>query len=388
MMGHASLAALAAVLLTASAITDSRTARAESPVLAAEQSDVVALPTMAPHWLLAQTVPSGMTLYDADKGRILGLVPMNFTGNAAVAPDLRHYYVATTIWSRDDHGTRQDLLQSYDFHTLGLVNESDLPPRALAVFKLQDLDLSASGRFAYVFNLSPASSITVFDLAGGHVRQTVDIPGCALVFPWKDGGFSSLCGDGSLISVALPAGKPPVVSHVKPFFDATHDPVFEASLVDPPTARAIFITYSGKVFEAGLGASPTIAAPWSLQQAAGQPVAGTGVQELAWRPGGDQLAAWHKASHRLFVLMHPGVYWTQKQAGTEVWVFDLQTRRLLRRIVLEKPAKGIAVSQDGAPLLYAANGDGDLAILDATTGKQLRTASFGGFGSLMITPRS
>ena len=37
--------------------------------------------------------------------------------------------------------------------------------------------------------------------------------------------------------------------------------------------------------------------------------------ELAWRPGGAQLLALHRATRRLFVLMHPGNHWTHKVDG-------------------------------------------------------------------------
>ena len=133
--------------------------------------------------------------------------------------------------------------------------------------------------------------------------------------------------------------------------------------------------------------------PWSIQQAAGFAPAGTGVQELAWRPGGGQPAAYHKASGRLFVLMHMGTYWTHKQGGTEVWVLDTNTRKLLKRIPLQPiPTSGLAderppfygtigVSQDAEkPLIYLVNdeGGGDV-VMDAGTGEILRKVEFAGW---------
>jgi methylamine dehydrogenase heavy chain len=84
--------------------------------------------------------------------------------------------------------------------------------------------------------------------------------------------------------------------------------------------------------------------------------------------------------------MHPGTFWTQKEPGTEVWVFSMATKKLIRRIPLKVPAKGIAVSQDAAPLLYAASGDGDLAVIKADTGEELRSVSLAGRGPLLIAP--
>ncbi|HEY0340068.1 MAG TPA: amine dehydrogenase large subunit, partial [Steroidobacteraceae bacterium] len=139
--------------------------------------------------------------------------------------------------------------------------------------------------------------------------------------------------------------------------------------------------------------------PWSIQQAAGFAPAGTGVQELAWRPGGGQPAAFHKASGRLFVLMHMGTYWTHKQGGTEVWVLDTNTRKLIKRIPLQPiPTSGLAndrpplygtigVSQDSEkPLIYLVNdeGGGDV-VMDAGTGEILRKVEFAGGESVLVT---
>ncbi len=248
------------------------------PVLPTENSDVATLGQMAPHWVLAQALPGGMTLYDGDAHRILAGLPANFTANAAIAPDRSRFLVAETIWSEDDHGFRQDMLAEYDAHTMSLTREIKLPPRALAVFKAQDLAVSADGARAYVFNLRPTASVTMVDLHTHAVSAEIDTPGCALVFPWP-GGFSSLCGDGSLLSVVLPSGAQaataPASSHGPQFFDAVNNPVFESSLGDARSGQALFLTYSGKVFPVALEAKPRIGTPWSLQQAAGQPEAGT-----------------------------------------------------------------------------------------------------------------
>jgi methylamine dehydrogenase heavy chain len=127
-----------------------------------------------------------------------------------------------------------------------------------------------------------------------------------------------------------------------------------------------------------------VSEPWSIQKAAGYEPAGTGTQELAWRPGGSQLAAYHKASGKLFVLMHPGNYWTHKHGGTEIWVLDTRTHALVSRFPLRAvPTSGlgndpvpyyenIGVSQDAKPLLYLLNPEGNDVVLDATTGTELR----------------
>ncbi len=369
------------------AMTASRAhaAPTSSPVLQAEVSDTATLPPIGPHWFIPSASEETYQIYDIDKGKVLGTIPATMLANIVIAPDKKNFYVAETIWSRSDHGTRQDLLQVYDAKTLSLTKEIELPPRALAVFAAQDFAVSSDNKWGFIFNMSPATSVSLVDLKAGKVAQTVDIPGCALVYPWKTGGFSSLCGNGSLTNVAFDGGSP-TVTHTKPFFDSNNDPVFEQAIVDQKTGQAIFISYTGKVYTTVLGPDPKISAPWSLQEAAGLPAVGTGVQELAWRPGGQQPFAWNAAKGELFVLMHPGNHWSHKTEGSQVWVFNVAEKKLLRRIDLPQPASGIAASPDNDALLYATgHRDGPITVINSSTGDVIKTIP-ARVGAMSIAP--
>ena len=365
------------------------------PALAAtnvttEVSDVATLAPNSPHrFFTGGFRQQAFTIFDADSGKMEGSIPAGYVSNLAIAPDNSQFFVSETYWTHGARGKREDLVSIYDAKTLNLVKEITLPGRALAS-KMQNFDINSSGSRAYVYIMMPIASVVWVDLKKQQVGGTVEIPGCALVFPWGEQGFSSLCGDGSLASVLIPASGPPAISHTKPFFDAANDPIFENSFVDRATGKAVFISYTGLVYEAKLGADTTVSPPWSIQKAAGYAPAGIGVQELAWRPGGSQLAAYHKASGKLFVLMHPGNYWTHKHGGTEVWVLDTKTHALLSRFPLRAvPSSGlgddavpyyadIGVSQDAKPLLYLLNEEGNDVVLDALTGEQLRKIEFAG----------
>jgi methylamine dehydrogenase heavy chain len=367
-----------------------------APPLAPEVSDVATLPPTTPHRFFTGGFRLGsFVIFDGDKGKLEGQIPSGYIANLALAPDNSQFYVAETYWTRGARGERQDLVSVYDSKTLNLVKEIPLPGRAL-VLKVQNFDISASGARAYVYIMLPASSVVWVDLKKQAVGGTVEIPGCALVFPWGEQGFSSLCGDGSLANVTVPDSGPAKITHTKPFFDANNDPIFENSFVDRVTGKAIFLSYTGLVYEAKLGAESVVQKPWSIQKAAGFPAAGTGVQELAWRPGGGQLAAYHKASGKLFVLMHAGNYWTHRQGGSEIWVLDTKTHSLLSRFQLQPvPTSGsaeesvpfyedIGVSQDANPLLYLLNPHGNDVVLDANTGEQLRKIEFAAGESVVV----
>jgi methylamine dehydrogenase heavy chain len=220
--------------------------------------------------------------------------------------------------------------------------------------------------------MQPAASMVVVDLAQRKVARTVETPGCALAFVWGADGFASLCGDGSLATVTTAGAKPTLV-HGAPFFDAEHDPVFEQSPSDPASGLALFVTYSGIVHAVTLGPKPQFAPPWSLQEAAGLPAASVADGTLAWLPGGHTPMALHKASGRLYVLMHAGEPWTQQKPGTELWVVDTRARKVVRRMQLDGPADGVAVSQDAHPLLYLIDEKHSLSIRDAGTLAELRS---------------
>lgn len=358
------------------------------PPLKPETSDVATLPPPGPHRFFTVSGRQGMIIFDGDSGQIEGQVPASHDSNLALAADNSRIYIAETMWTHQTRGERLDLLSIYDGKTLNLLKEINLPGRALVGEKIRDLDLNASGKRAYVYNLHPASSVIWVDLVKQAVGGTIEIPGCALVFPWHDDGFSSLCGDGSLATVLVPDNGPAKVTHTAPFFDAANDPIFDNSVVDRTTGRAVFLTYTGLIYSANLGPQPAISKPWSIQAAAGQKAAGTGVDELAWRPGGVQPFAWHKDSDRLFVLMHPGSYWSHFASGTEIWVVDLKSHTVVNRYPIRTEAggiKSIAVSQHAKPQLFLLNpmGGGD-TVVDADTGEVLRKIEYAAGGAAVV----
>jgi methylamine dehydrogenase heavy chain len=399
MVRTAHLIALTAASLSMITLAPAAPAPASAPKavdVTAETSDVATLGPNTPHRIfMGGFRAQAYVIFDADSGKMEGSIPAGYVPNLGMAPDNSRFYVSETYWTHGARGERQDMVSVYDAKTLNLLKEISLPGRAL-VGKKQNFDLNASGSRAYVYIMLPIASVVWIDLKAQAVGGTVEIPGCALVFPWGEQGFSSLCADGSLATVTVPDSGQPKVTHTQPFFDANNDPIFDHGFVDRATGKAIFLSYTGLVYEAHLGADTTVNAPWSIQAAAGYAAAGTGIQELAWRPGGSQLAAYHKASGKLYVLMHPGVYWTHKHGGTEIWVLDTKTHALVSRFPLRAvPSSGmgddavpyydsIAVSQDPKPLLYLPNGDGNSVVLDAATGKELRKIEFARGGSVSV----
>lgn len=346
---------------------------APPPPLPAEHLSVEQLPARGPHWVYVvdyafdNEIDARVYLYDADAHRRLGQIDAGFNPGFALSPDETMSAVATTYFARGGHGARTDVVEFTDTATLAARGEIVLPPKRLdAVPTLFNLGYSSDGRFLYVSYVTPAASFGVLDPAKGAVLAEIDTAGCMLVIPSGPNRVSSLCESGRLLTVTLDAqGHEAARSMSEPFFDADRDPVFVQGIA---TARGFsFLSFLGQVHEVDLtGAAPVFVAPWSLIAAG----------DRGWRPGGEQVGAIHRALGKLFVQMHRGGEGTHKDGGSELWVFDLATHRRVARWPLKaaglKPVIAVEVSQDAAPVVFAAAADAantaDLAIIDARSG--------------------
>ena len=341
---------------------------APPPVLEAETSGTLTLPPAGPHRLYLAS-GRGYTIVDGTEAKVEGHIYGGYGSVLAVSPDNSKFFVAESYWSKGNRGKREDLVSIYDASTIELIDEVKLPGRLIAGGRMPYFSISADGRTGFVFNVEPATSVQIVDLEKGKYRSNIEIPGCGLIYPYKNEGFASLCADGSLLTVEVNARGKGVLKQSEPFFDAEADPVFEESLVDRESGEALFITYSGKVIPVTLGETPEFGESWSIQETADMAPGRPDVQQETWRPGGRRPFALHTATNTLFVLMHKGKHWTQKEHGSEVWAIDTATHHLKGRYQLPTAGRVIGVSQDDAPQLYVA-GDGNwLWIMDPETGK-------------------
>ena len=192
-------------------------AHAELPV---EPIGVIrTLPVPYPaHWVL---VHDGAFLHMSD-GKVIvldadattqpaqykGMINNAFMGQFAIAAKRRELLVAETFFARGQRGERTDVLTIYDQAKLAPVGEVVLPggKRFSGMPERHGLQLIDDERLALVFNLTPATSVSVVDLEQRTLLGELPIPGCALIYPTGKRGFSSLCGDGAMLSLQLDAG--------------------------------------------------------------------------------------------------------------------------------------------------------------------------------------
>jgi len=343
--------------------------QAETPAsVAPEKSDVATLSPPKPSWILVNRgfVFPGAAIYDTATGKMLGMVETSLLADVAMDPAGKYYYVSETMWTKGWRGTRQDMVTIYDSAGLKLQTEIAMPGRILIGGRRNNFVVSDDGKMAFVYNLNPASSVNVIDLEKRKFVRTIELPGCASLIPNLGIGFSALCSDGSIATVTL-AGAKPVTTRSASFFSATDDPIFDNFAYDKVKREAVFLSYTGQVFTAKMGATPTVSAPFSLQAAAGVRVGDTKPLDTNWYPGGGQQIALHRASGHLYVLMHMGEYWSHKAPGTEIWELDVAAKKVVKRVSLEEPASTIEVTQEAEPKVIVSGEAGTVHILDAKT---------------------
>lgn len=351
----------------------------------AEVSDIATMPATTSRWVyvLAGFGQQGVRVFDGESGKMQGTVQVANLGAIGLDPLGRNYYVAETMWSKVTRGTRQDMVTVYDAKSLKLVTEIAIPGRLLGGTNLSNFAVSSNGKLAFVYNMTPSSSVEVVDLEKRKHQQTVQLPGCAALFPNGADGVSALCADGAMATIAFAAGKA-TVTRSAPFFPAATDPVYDEVVVDHAGGTAVFLSYTGKVYSVTLGATPQFAPAWSLQAAAGLHEAAAAPLDVNWIPGGRQPFAVNHKTGRLYVLMHVGEQYTHKEAGEEIWVVDMASHKVVARHATPGKVTSIQVSQEATPLVYVSGDSARTWILDGATLEPKYTLEHTGGGNLFV----
>ena len=373
-----------------------------------------------PHWFwLTDLILHRTALFDADSGDMLGSISAGTAGvGFIVSPlfsaDRKEIYVAESYYSRGVRGDRTDVVTVYDGQTLQPLQEISIPPKRAEYFPGNAPNaLSDDGRFMAVFNLTPMTSLSIVDVRERRFVGEVQAPGCSLVYGAGPRRFFMLCANGGALVVTLDdAGGEQSVVRTPPFFDPNNDPVTEKAV--RRGNEWLFVSFEGQIHPVDVsGPELRFGEKWSLVDDADR--------AAQWRVGGGQHLAVHASSGRLYTLMHQGPKDTHKAPGTEVWVYDLSTRKRLQRIPTMNPllsfvgqqmglaqegrtsgltawAMGkmlphpgierIAVTQDNKPVLVVGSAlPPTVTVYDAMTGAVVREISEPGIaGTLFYTP--
>ena len=318
-------------------------------------------------YALAHGVDAKIHVIDGDNFRWLGQLSNGSFGVFTVASDGKTLYNATSFYSRGDHGTRTEVLEFYNPQSLLPTAEVILPlSRAQSNGISALMAESAQGKFLFVQDATPATSVTVVDLGAHKVLGDIPTAGCYGIYPSvsEPGRFSALCGDGSVLTVGIDAGGHETGRRRSAvLFDPVADPLFLNGL--PAGKATVFLTFLGNVHEIDMsGEVATQAPPWSIK---------AGLQRVDdWRPGGLQPFAYAASTHALYVAMHPnGHDGSHKDGGHEIWKIDM----VRHAVVARHPADGVIdlqVSREPVPVLFAVNGDaGSVTRYDGDTLEKL-----------------
>jgi methylamine dehydrogenase heavy chain len=315
----------------------------------------------------------GTSLVDARDDRFLGVVGVvdgGPGGNAfAFSADRRFIFTVESFYSRGNRGERTDTVTTFDATTLGAVGEVIIPPKsALMIARDGATALSDERRFLAVFNLTPATSVSIVDVEHRSFVGEISTPGCSLVYAAGAHRYVMLCANGGLLTLTVDQdGGELSKVRTEGFFDPQTDPVTEAAV--RYRDQWLFVSFDGIVHSLDVsGEEPRFGGNWSLLTDADR--------ADHWRIAGRQHLAVHEASGRLYSLVRQSeepLDDPKVMDGQEVWIYDLETRRRIERWRARpetaetggSSAEGGAIgttSGDGASAILVTQGDGPLLV--------------------------
>jgi methylamine dehydrogenase heavy chain len=341
------------------------------------------LPEAIPdHWVLVRDFGAlGLSI----EGRVLvvdplgehigdqfkGMITASFAAALEFSARRNEIYVAETFWSRGGRGGEQtDVVTIWDPQTLSVIDEVLIPRGRLVGFPKRNVSgLIGGDRFLGIYNFTPAQTVSIVDLEKRIFVGEIPIAGCGLVVPTGVRSFTSICANGSFRTTHLQAdGRLGGVSTTEVLFDPQESPVFEMPLMANGTAY--FVSYDSHVLPVDIrGERISAGARWPLAQEA---------SEAGWRPGGINTHV-HDTAGLGYVLMHPeGGEGTHNNGGSEVWVYDLGSKKRLSRIALQTWGVTLGVSGSGDQrLLHVTNLDRKIDVYRIPSGEHVRTLDVG-----------
>ena len=322
----------------------------------------------------AHGIDSRVHVIDGDTFAFLGQLSNGHFGSFAISADRKTLFNATTFFSRGDHGARTDVVEYYDTSTLMPRSETLLSGNKRAMTNQYSAFLveSAESKYLLVQNATPATSVSIIDLSTKAVLAEIATAGCFGIYaaPQVPGRFSTLCGDGTALTVDFDAqGKETGRKRSAPLFDPENDALFIYGVKRGD--KTIFISFLGNVHSIDFaGEVATQDTPWSF----------IGAKEKAahWRPGGYGNIAYSPSNGQLYVGMHPnGSEGSHKTPAVEIWKVDV-ARHVVAGRVKSDGANYLQLSKETHPLLFSVNVKDDIpgsvTRYDADTLKVLGTS--------------
>jgi methylamine dehydrogenase heavy chain len=304
----------------------------------------------------AHGIDSRIHIIDGDTFALLGQVSNGHFGSFAISADRKTLFNATTFFSRGDHGARTDVVEYYDTSTLLTHSETLLTGNKRAMSNQYSAFLveSAESKYLLVQNATPATSVSIIDLATKTVLAQIATAGCFGIYtsPQVPGRFSTLCGDGAALTVDFDAkGKETGRKRSAALFDPENDALFIYGV--KMGDKTLFISFLGNVHSIDFsGDVATQESPWTF--------IGAKEQAAHWRPGGYGNIAYNPSNGQLYLGMHPnGFEGSHKNPAVEIWKVDVARHAVTGRVKSDG-ANYLQLSKEAHPLLFSVNVKDDI----------------------------
>lgn len=295
---------------------------------------------------------SAVSIFSADDLTYKGDIATGMTPQFALGADNETGYVTSAFADRITYGPISAYLQSFDIKTLEFGTEVSVPEKmAQTAAQAVALALSSDGKWAFVQNATPATSISVVNLSSGKIVSEIPNPGCWGIYPSTTPfKYSTVCGNGTITTYKLKSsGELGSQATSDTVFDVESKPIFVHPQRDGDTL--FFVTYDGTLLEVDdSGKAAKVTDEWTF----------TDGLEGDWAPGGYEITAYNAPNKVLFVLMHAGATdGSHKDGSDELWALDVENQTVLYRTTTVDPMTHIAITQDeDMPLLYGTNSHG------------------------------
>lgn len=358
---------------------------AQAPTISDTELTAMNLPEQKPgeRWVWSGDFAGGgygkSVLVNADTGEYLGAVEMGWYGVKLDIPKTGDvFYNHGVFMARGFRGERVDAIEILNRRSLNKEGEILVPPKMVRGWPNGNHSaLSDDDRFLFLHFFTPASSIGVVDLQTRKYVGEIETAGCAHIMAAGPRRFFTLCGDGSALAVSIDnQGLEVARTKLSKLFDPDIDPLHGTGVRNGNDWY--FVTQLGDVKTVDVSGD-------SLRQKKGWK-AGERANGRGWVPADYlQNVAFNKPKNQLFLLMADASLAAKgggtdyhRQPGTEVWVWDVATAKLIRRIALKDPQNVIAVSQDEQPYLYTSSLSAPkIDVIDPEKGNVLRSIVVG-----------
>jgi len=343
--------------------------------LAPEQISVEIMPEPGGNWFISKS-GSSARIFNAESGEMMGQLSLSdWTPALTHFQPRREFYAAESYFARGAHGERTDMVTIYDYDNLSPIGEVIIPNHMARIGMRGHLALTNNGRHLIVHNINPGHSVSIVDVQDRLYVYEILTPGCAINMAVGDNGFMQLCGDGTLQLIELDlSGFELNRVRSEAFFSVQDDAVFDR--VARTAEGWLLVSHGGTLFEVSVsGSEINVGDGWMIPGIGDEFEAGDNGTEVRWRPGGrSEFVSVHQATGLLYIAMHEGGLDTHHDRGTEIWVVDLNTRRLLQRLEMDEPVGTLIVTQEAnAKLIVGSYGELGTLVYHAFTLKLIRS---------------